>query len=552
MGQPCYLVKNLAGNPLGKSVRLLIKKKNMTKADNIKRSTKMSNKYRIEGNTLIFNDGITEISFDDLHENVEVEYEDIDIPDDAYGPYSDGAPSGYYVSCSAETKYYTENTDKVKNEVSSKITNIIIPDGVTEIKHGAFWNCDFLESVSIPDSVKKIDENAFGYCSSLKHIDIPQSVKEIGKNAFAYCSSLKHIDVPQSVKEIGLGAFEFCKSLANIVLSDNITEIKENTFRECLSLKSVTIPESVIKIGASAFDGCRSLASVLISDNVTEIEKRSFAGCVSLEDINIPKNITEINYGVFALCKSLKYVDIPENVTRIDDEAFSGCTSLFSVEVPENVTEIGEGVFRNCDSLETATILGNIPEIPDRVFKNCNALKTVSLPSNVAKINSNAFNRDKNTCDVKCKEGSLTELVLKSHGDYWGPKTVCEGSVAEDFLKSDEVKTTIYFPHIYTSDKDYDLKLEVTKKGIEINIDVYSCHWFEDEDWDLLGGKDIFAEDFLEVVSEFKDGTASIFNNKGETLVADIIDDYYKSSYSNNKSSANNSQSRTSNEDVPF
>ena len=48
--------------------------------------------------------------------------------------------------------------------------NIIIPEGVTEIKPMAFFYCKELKSITIPATVTKIGQNAFNSCTSLKEI----------------------------------------------------------------------------------------------------------------------------------------------------------------------------------------------------------------------------------------------------------------------------------------------------------------------------------------------------------------------------------------------
>jgi hypothetical protein len=50
------------------------------------------------------------------------------------------------------------------------ITKCIIPDSVTSIGSGAFYDCKSLNEITIPDSVTSIGYKAFAYCKSLKEI----------------------------------------------------------------------------------------------------------------------------------------------------------------------------------------------------------------------------------------------------------------------------------------------------------------------------------------------------------------------------------------------
>lgn len=49
-------------------------------------------------------------------------------------------------------------------------TSYTIPDSVTAMENGAFYNCAELESVTIPKSMKRIPQSAFGECTSLKTV----------------------------------------------------------------------------------------------------------------------------------------------------------------------------------------------------------------------------------------------------------------------------------------------------------------------------------------------------------------------------------------------
>lgn len=68
-----------------------------------------------------------------------------------------------------------------------------IPDSITSIGNGAFYNCQYLTDIIIPDSVTSIGQNAFSYCGSLTSVTIPDSITSIGYRAFADCNSLSTI-----------------------------------------------------------------------------------------------------------------------------------------------------------------------------------------------------------------------------------------------------------------------------------------------------------------------------------------------------------------------
>ncbi len=83
---------------------------------------------------------------------------------------------------------------EIKSEYIPKtIIKCVIPNGVTSIKHNAFFYCDLLKEITIPNSVTSIGEEAFSYCESLKEITIPDSVTSIGDYAFFASKSLKEV-----------------------------------------------------------------------------------------------------------------------------------------------------------------------------------------------------------------------------------------------------------------------------------------------------------------------------------------------------------------------
>ena len=191
------------------------------------------------------------------------------------------------------------------------ISEVIIPDTITEIPDGAFYNCVGLKSITIPNTIVSIGYEAFGGCAGLNTITMPNSLTSIGSNAFNGCSGLK-----------------------SVVLSDNLIEIKSNAFEGCTGIIKLEIPDSVTTIGKDAFASCTGIKELKLSESLTELSERVFYNCTGISSVKIPESVTTILngdssfWGAFGKCTNLEKVLIPDLVVTISKGAFLDCPKL--------------------------------------------------------------------------------------------------------------------------------------------------------------------------------------------------------------------------------
>lgn len=112
------------------------------------------------------------------------------------------------------------------------ITEIILPEGVTDIGVRAFYACRSLKEISLPDSLKTIGDDAFFACDGLKTVSFGKSLESIGMQAFFSCRSLDGVIIPDGVKTVGSSAFALCSSLKSVTVGKN-TAVGKDAFLNC-------------------------------------------------------------------------------------------------------------------------------------------------------------------------------------------------------------------------------------------------------------------------------------------------------------------------------
>lgn len=173
--------------------------------------------------------------------------------------------------------------------------------------------------------INAIGNYAFSGYTNLLSLRIPNSITSIGDGAFFNCKNIKNAIIPAfAITYIPVD------NLETIEITSGGT-IPANAFYGCKNLTTAIIGNDITLIGTSAFYQCTSLAHVTIGDSVTIISEKAFFGCTSLKNITLGNSVKTIEVNAFYQCKSLESLTIPQSVNRIEMFAFVYCCNLKSV-----------------------------------------------------------------------------------------------------------------------------------------------------------------------------------------------------------------------------
>lgn len=318
-------------------------------------------------------------------------------------------------------------------KLNVNLKEVTIPEGVTVIEKGCFFDKKGIVSISLPTSLIRIRSNAFGNCINLTKIEIKNSdlqIDDIEENAFRGCSNLsdivfagnadiikkireqilydfyisgntliryngreERVNVPDGIKIISEKCFFGNDKIGRVILPDSVEEIRENAFRDCTSIQTVIMPRSLRKIGRSAFENCNGLLKISLPESMLSIGKSAFKRCRKLNSFNVNDGLEYIGEMAFYSCKELKEINIPFG-TKLDGEMifyksgyirkkippykYSGDESISELVIIEPHT-IGKYAFSGCKNLEKITITNSECIIEEYAFEKCPNLKRASI-----------------------------------------------------------------------------------------------------------------------------------------------------------------------------
>lgn len=137
----------------------------------------------------------------------------------------------------------------------SSLTTVTMGDQVEKFDDMAFFFTSSLTSLDMPASLKEIGVQ--GFCmTGLVEVVLPEGLTTLREGAFQQCSQLKSIKLPRSLTTIERYAFNKCTKLESIAIPVNVATLSSYACSDCTSLRYVQIqnPDIVVQPAAFSFD----------------------------------------------------------------------------------------------------------------------------------------------------------------------------------------------------------------------------------------------------------------------------------------------------------
>ena len=370
------------------------------------------------------------------------------------------------------TRYLgSERYVEIPAELEGKVVTSI---GTLSEEGGAFHGCTRITEVIIPEGIQEIQDRAFANCAQLVSVKFPASVRKLGTGLLEDCRQVRSVyfegDAPDADRDVfsrffrGLTVYYYesasgwsnpwntytAKTYGDYLYEDNgngtisVTGYQGNGGRAVIP--AVIAGKKVTVIGASFMEKEQHVSSVAVPDGVVEIQDSAFRGALYLKDITVPASVTHVGKYAFADCPELYAVYFDGDAPESDDLIFAaspqatafyhagtagwalpwnGCdTKTYGeyqykvdedgkvtltryvgpggdIQIPSEidgkpVTSLGVG-FMQKDELEgndtvtSVTIPEGVIEIQDNAFQSCPNLKSVKIPASMRLIMHCAF-----------------------------------------------------------------------------------------------------------------------------------------------------------------
>ncbi len=389
---------------------------------------------KIEGSAFSMCDAIQTVNIPSLAQWLEIEFVyDEDSPDASANPLNGG-----------NALLYADG---------QKVTEVVIPDGVTEINAFTFAGCAELTSFTVGKDVEKIGFGVLQGCADITSLSVAAGNAAYGSETnciydratmsvvLGCCNS----QIPSGIKIVPAHTFEQTALSPTFVIPDSVEEIGERAFYNCGTITDLTIGTGLKRVGEWAFSSCTPFgedtvfhikdlakwceidfaddgANPLVWESATIYASTAGGVETVINDygttLTIPEGVKEIKpYAFWNI--STTALHLPASVEKIASTAFADNSNLTEIEVAA-----GNSFYevRTCGVVEKATdtlVIGivsgygaltvdGVRKIGDYAFSGKAIYDEVAIGSDVKEIGAHAFD----SCGITgLRLGANTETI---------------------------------------------------------------------------------------------------------------------------------------------
>lgn len=261
------------------------------------------------------------------------------------------------LSGSGKMADYLAGSVRPWNSYASKITKLIVEDGVSSVGSRTCYNFKGLTDISLADTVTDIGEFSFSGCSALVSVDL-SNVTSIRANALRDDRALSDIRLSRDLKVIDYQAFrDSGADNSSISIPASVTEIGFGAFEGAKFTNVLNLP-NVKKVGAFAFSNSKFAAVVLTNAELAIVSGK------------VDNSGNEYDDSVFSGNKAVFYTSVPRVMDnlycddRMNNIGIIACTNGgsftpdtkfggFTLAVPQKDGYIFDGWYSNSGLTET-------------------------------------------------------------------------------------------------------------------------------------------------------------------------------------------------------
>ena len=227
------------------------------------------------------------------------------------------------------------NDLSVCNELRKKsdfttLSLVIKLDPVVTMLPNNFRSWNSLTEVDLKHTtIQCIGHGFAAACPRLTNVVLPDSVTEIEASSFASCLSLQSLNLENNtaLRTLGPGFACDCPRLTSVILPVSVTEVCGSFLNSCESLTCIDLRNTAIQtIGACFVSHCPSLTAVALPDTVTEIGDKFLSDCTALQHVDLNNTSLLRVPARFAFqSPKLARLALPNTVTQVGDYFLWAC-----------------------------------------------------------------------------------------------------------------------------------------------------------------------------------------------------------------------------------